>query len=376
MKLTFNKELLLQLIKDIEEGSGHKVPYTGDRYDKPMDRTLGIIVYGSEGVGLCGNHQKAIASGVGVVWANECDPEKRGFHQCRKVKDATFGSDDGEYFVPLSVVKENMLDFPVPYIDFNSHGIYYGSAHLEDLIESPDIIKQETVIVVDYIDEMVEADLEDEDDEDSLISWRHYRAYAQVPYDFAVKEMDVNPEDYNYSDYYLGANFYMNPQNLWAKFELDNYGELSFGEMDISNTDFDETPLADIAVYSMLAWHREEEKSLSKNSYQITCCFNPARLPEGVSWDDFQKIVVSAFEEISPKSTLTFEVADHYSFIGQKSRDDVFVQFLLYRWIVQNRPELPPHSWLLIHSTCSNNCFPDLITSYYGWPRCEVHGLL
>lgn len=390
MKLTFEKGKLLQLIKDIEEGSGHRASFAGDDYDQELDGTPGIILAGSEGVGLHGNHEGAIGTGVGVVWANECNPEKMSINECFHTKLNTFGSGDGGFFVPLHVVKENMLDFSVPYIDFTPFGIYYGSAQPEDLSEAPDSESQ-AIIEIDYIDELVEADCEESDDEEEndyekereyynfeeeepLSSWRHYRAYAQVPLDFAVKEMKIDPDEYDDRKYHLQVDIYMNPQNLWAKVELENYGELCPNQMHYTQMRYKNRPLRGIAVEDMLTWHAGEQQDLNENSYQITCEFNPERLPDHLGREGFQKVFREALAEISPNSTLSFKAGDYYRLKGYGYYDDAYLQFLVYRWIMNNRPELESHRWLTIHLGEPNNCFNELISAYYGWPDCEVHG--
>jgi hypothetical protein len=81
-------------------------------------------------------------------------------------------------------------------------------------------------------------------------------------------------------------------------------------------------------------------------------------------------------ETIASTSTLVFEAAKGYRFEGINYFDDAFLQFLVYKWIVKNHPEISPHRWLVIHTAGPNNCFPDLIIAYYGWPKREVYGMI
>lgn len=376
MILTFERKKLLEIIAAVEAGSGHRVPYTGGECSCPVETTPGLLLVDDEGVYLLGNETPGADDPHLIAYANEANPRRMSFGEYRVVKEACFGGDDGAIFLELERVKSDLLAKSIPYIDFTSEGIYLGSVDsLEELFESPDE-EEQPIIEINEVDELVDTDAEDPEDETELIGWRQYRGYVQISFDFAVKEVGEDPEEYDYNEYHVQVDLSLDPGQLWAKCYLKSSTELSLDRMDISNATFDDISISSIAVNEMLEWHEEEENGLVKSSYQITCSFNLSRLPEGLIWKEFQKVVINAFEEISPNSTLLFEDAERYSFAGHESYDDAFLQFLVYRWIVQNRPELSPHSWLLIHSAGPNNCFPDLITSYYGWPRCEVHGCI
>lgn len=390
MILTFERKTLLQIVNAVENGTGHKVPYTGDGWSRPLETTPGLLLVGDEGVYLLGNNDRGPNEPFHVAYANEANPKRMGFYEYRQVKEASFGGDDGCMFLDLQTVKSQMLVKAIPFIDLTPESYALGCADtLDELFEEP-IEKPIPVIEIGDIAEMVEADYEEtEEDEDEekeygyfddedepLISWRHYRASAPVPFDFAVREMCIDPEEYDYENYNLKIDIYMNPQNLWAKIELDGYGELHNDQMDYAQVDYKGTSLSSIAVGDMFTWHAGVEEDLSENGYRITCEFNPDRLPNHLDWDGFQKVFKDALAEISPKSTLSFKAGEYYRFHDHGHYDDAYLQFLVYKWIMENRAQLEPQRWLTIHSGESHNCFNGLISEYYGWPTCEIHGYM
>lgn len=387
MILTFDPEIILQIVAAVEAGSGHTVPYTGEGWSCPLETTPGLLLVGDEGVYLLGNHQSEPDEPALIAYANEANTKRMGFHEYRSVKEASFGGDDGALFLDLETVKSSMLAKAIPFIDLTPESYGLGCVDsLEELFEEP-LEEASPVIEIDDIDEMVEADGEEPDDEEEddddegyydyeeeepLISWRYYRAYAQVPFDFAVKKMEIDPDEYDHRNYYRQVNIYMNPQNLWAKVELDGYGELHQDQMHYTRVRYKDVPLCDIAVNGMHTWHEGVEEDLSKNSYRITCEFNPDSLPDHLDWKEFQKVFKDALGEISPKSTLSFKTGEYYRFHDHGHYDDAFLQFLVYQWLMNNRPQLEPQRWLTIHTGESTNCFNELISDYYGWPECEA----
>lgn len=387
MILTFEKHKLLQIVNAVENGVGHKVPYTGEGCSRPLETTPGLLLVGDEGVYLLGNND----CGPNEPF-HEANPKRMAFNEYCAAKRDSFGGDDGAIFLDLETVKSQMLEKAIPFIDLTPESYVLGCVDsLGELFEEP-IEKPIPIIEIGDIEEMVEADYEETDDEDDdedegkgytyfddeedqpRISWRRYRAYAQVPFDFAVREMCVEPEEYNYEDYNLKVDIYMDPQSLWAKIELDGYGELHKDQMDYAHVDYEGTPLCSIAVGDMFNWHAYVEQKLLENCYHITCEFNPDRLPGHLDWNGFQGVFKEAIAEISPKSTVSFNVGKHYRFHDHGHYDDAYLQFLVYKWIMTNRRQLKPQHWLTIHSGDSNNCFNGLISHYYSWPSCEVHG--
>jgi hypothetical protein len=381
MILTFERKILLQIVAAVESGTGHKVPYTGEGCSRPLGITPGLLLVGDEGVYLLGNNESGPDEPFLIAYANEANTKRMGFHEYRSVKKASFGGDDGVMFLELETVKSTMLTKAIPYIDLTPESYGLGSVDsLDELFEEP-VEETVPVIAIAEIEELVEADGEDPDDEDAdnedpLFSWRHYRSYAQVSFDFAIKEMQVDPDDYDYSSYCLEVGIFMNPQSLWAKIELNDYGELGLEQIDFSQALYKDRALCDIAVSEMFDWHDEVEQNLSERSYQITCEFNPARLPDNLDREGFKKVFKEALAEISPKSTLSFKSGEYYRFHDHGHNDDAYLQFLVYKWLMDNRPLLEPQRWLTINSAGANNCFPLMISHYYGWPDCEVNGLI
>lgn len=377
MILTFEKNKILEIVAAVEAGTGHLVPYTGEGWSCPLETTPGLLLVGDEGVYLIGNEKTERDKPNLVAYANESNPRRMDFYQCRRAKEASFGSNDGIIFFDLKTVKSSLLANSFPYILFTSDKICLGSVdNLEEIIDPP-TEESKTVVEIIYLDDLIEAELEDVEEANSRVSYRYYTGAAQVPFRFAVEEMDIDPDDYDYSKYFLSIDFYMNPVNLWARCDLDNYGILYTDQLDLYRATYQGISLAELAVSEMYEWYESVEEQLLSAKCSITCNFNPDQLPRTIKWEAFHEVVSAAFKDISPNSKLSINISDHYAitvqgFSAHRLVIEYFLQFLVYKWIMENRPELLPHRWLPIRSSGPENCFPCLIAQYYRWPLCEV----
>jgi hypothetical protein len=103
MRLTFNRVLVLQLLKHSEESPAWRKGYDGKA-------AAGLHLVGDHGVYLMSTGDPILKDPAKpesslVCYANECNPDALEFNDWWEVKQETFGGDDGVEFISAKEVR-------------------------------------------------------------------------------------------------------------------------------------------------------------------------------------------------------------------------------------------------------------------------------
>lgn len=130
MRLHFLKRDVQKLLEHTKQSSEHVSIYGDESTERP-----GLLIIGNEGVYLISNGKPGLfqdgALGLAtpdnaafVVYARECNPNTLHEEEWRRVKDESFGSDDGIDFLGVDFIEAALLR-PGEYIqlDITEEGI-------------------------------------------------------------------------------------------------------------------------------------------------------------------------------------------------------------------------------------------------------------